>query len=173
MTFCTKLDDLILNMRDDEALDRKEEDAPNKTIAPQETNTQKVHNVHPRPTFLDSPIPKKVRLKDQPKQGAKHPNTRSKNFRKTQHKGHPHYNNIIYQGHQKQPLNSQLPAQQTTYQHYPNYNTAIPTANYSVPQPPQNYTPQAPQTIYTPNFTDERMQWHNQAQTQQTGHYQV
>jgi hypothetical protein len=31
MTFCTKLDDLILNMRDDEALDRKEEDAPNKT----------------------------------------------------------------------------------------------------------------------------------------------
>ena len=91
---------------------------------------------------------------------------------KIQHKGHPYYNNIIYQGHQTQPLNSQLLVQQTTYQHYPNYNAAIPTANYSVPQPPQNYTPQAPQTIYTPNFDDERMQWHNQAQTQQTSHYQ-
>jgi len=51
-SFCTKLDDLILNMRDDEALDRKEEDAPNKTIAPQETNTPKVYNVHHRPTFF-------------------------------------------------------------------------------------------------------------------------
>jgi len=171
-SLCTKLDDLILNMRDDEALDLNEEDASNKTIAPHETNTKKVHNLLHRPNFLDSPIPKKVRLKDQPKQGTKHPNMRSKNFRKTQHKGHPHYNNMIYQGRQTQPLYSQLPAQQTSYQRHPNYNTAIPTANYSVPQPPQNYTPQAPQTIFTPNFAHERMQWHNHAQTQQTGHYQ-